>query len=48
MIIDEAQYVKNTATQAAKAVKSIASGCRFALTGTPHKNLYLVLINHTT
>ncbi len=38
MIIDEAQYVKNTATQAAKAVKSIASGCRFALTGTPVEN----------
>ena len=38
MIIDEAQYIKNTSTQAAKAVKSIASDCRFALTGTPVEN----------
>lgn len=38
MIIDEAQYIKNASTLAAKAVKAIASGCRFALTGTPIEN----------
>lgn len=38
MIIDEAQYIKNASTQAAKAVKAVASGCRFALTGTPIEN----------
>lgn len=38
MIIDEAQYIKNASTQAAKAVKSISSDCRFALTGTPIEN----------
>lgn len=38
MIIDEAQYIKNTSTQAAKSVKSISCGCRFALTGTPIEN----------
>lgn len=37
-IIDEAQYIKNHNTQAAKAVKTIESGCRFALTGTPIEN----------
>ena len=37
-IIDEAQYIKNPATQAAKAVKAIASKNRFALTGTPIEN----------
>lgn len=38
MMIDEAQYIKNTSTQAAKSVKSISCGCRFALTGTPIEN----------
>lgn len=38
MIIDEAQYIKNASTQAAKAVKAISSACRFALTGTPIEN----------
>ena len=38
MIIDEAQYIKNASTQAAKAVKAISSTCRFALTGTPIEN----------
>lgn len=38
VIIDEAQYIKNASTQAAKSVKSIACGCRFALTGTPIEN----------
>ena len=37
-IIDEAQYIKNHNTQAAKAVKEIVAGCRFALTGTPIEN----------
>ncbi|MGN0153024.1 MAG: SNF2 helicase associated domain-containing protein [Lachnospiraceae bacterium] len=37
-IIDEAQYIKNPATQAAKAVKAIESRNRFALTGTPIEN----------
>ncbi len=37
-IIDEAQYIKNHNTQAAKAVKEIKAGCRFALTGTPIEN----------
>ena len=34
-IIDEAQYIKNHSTQAAKAVKKIQADTRFALTGTP-------------
>lgn len=37
-IIDEAQYIKNPMTQAAKAVKAIESKTRFALTGTPIEN----------
>lgn len=37
-VIDEAQYIKNPGTQAAKAVKTVASRCRFALTGTPIEN----------
>ncbi|MDE6213330.1 MAG: SNF2 helicase associated domain-containing protein, partial [Lachnospiraceae bacterium] len=37
-IIDEAQYIKNHNTQAARAVKMIESECRFALTGTPIEN----------
>lgn len=36
--IDEAQYIKNHGTQAAKAVKAIDSEVRFALTGTPVEN----------
>ena len=36
--IDEAQYIKNHSTQAAKAVKGIRSELRFALTGTPVEN----------
>ncbi len=36
--IDEAQYIKNHNTQNAKAVKSIESEVRFALTGTPVEN----------
>ncbi len=37
-VIDEAQYIKNKKTQCAKAVKSISSVTRFALTGTPVEN----------
>lgn len=37
-IIDEAQYIKNHNTAAAKAVKVISSDIRFALTGTPIEN----------
>jgi SNF2 family DNA or RNA helicase len=37
-IIDEAQYIKNSTTQNAKAVKLIKSDVRFALTGTPIEN----------
>lgn len=37
-VIDEAQYIKNPSTQAAKAVKVIESRNRFALTGTPIEN----------
>ena len=37
-VIDEAQYIKNHTTAAAKAVKVISSQVRFALTGTPIEN----------
>ncbi len=37
-IIDEAQYIKNHTTAAAKAVKVINSRIRYALTGTPIEN----------
>lgn len=37
-VIDEAQYIKNAKTQAAKGVKGISSNTRFALTGTPIEN----------
>lgn len=37
-IIDEAQYIKNHTTAAAKAVKVINSRTRYALTGTPIEN----------
>ncbi len=37
-ILDEAQYIKNASTQNAKAVKSIHSKTRFAMTGTPVEN----------
>lgn len=38
MVLDEAQYIKNPGTQAAKAVKAIQASVRFALTGTPIEN----------
>ncbi len=37
-VLDEAQYIKNSATQNARAVKTIRSVQRFALTGTPVEN----------
>ena len=37
-VIDEAQYIKNQSTAAAKAVKLINSKVKFALTGTPIEN----------
>ncbi len=37
-VIDEAQYIKNHSTAAAKSVKLIHSRYRFALTGTPIEN----------
>ena len=37
-ILDEAQFIKNHNTQAARAVKEITASCRFALTGTPVEN----------
>lgn len=37
-ILDEAQHIKNPSSQSAKAVKSINSERRFALTGTPVEN----------
>ncbi len=37
-ILDEAQYIKNSTTQNAKAVKLLISDIRFALTGTPIEN----------
>lgn len=37
-VIDEAQYIKNHTTAAAKAVKVIKSRVKFALTGTPIEN----------
>ncbi len=38
LIIDEAQYIKNSGTQNARAVKAVHSAQRFALTGTPIEN----------
>ena len=37
-VLDEAQYIKNHGTAAAKAVKVIRSRTRYALTGTPIEN----------
>lgn len=37
-VIDEAQYIKNPKTAAAKTVKAIDAAQRFALTGTPIEN----------
>ena len=37
-VADEAQFIKNAATQSARAVKKIRAVTRFALTGTPVEN----------
>ncbi|MDO5132507.1 MAG: SNF2 helicase associated domain-containing protein [Eubacteriales bacterium] len=37
-VIDEAQYIKNHGTAAAKSVKLVSAQTRFALTGTPIEN----------
>jgi SNF2 family DNA or RNA helicase len=38
MVLDEAQYIKNHATKASRAVRSVNARHRFALTGTPIEN----------
>ncbi|MFD1953853.1 SNF2 helicase associated domain-containing protein [Paenibacillus thailandensis] len=38
LFLDEAQYIKNYATQTARAVKRLQAKYRFALTGTPVEN----------
>ncbi|MDR1384876.1 MAG: DEAD/DEAH box helicase [Planctomycetaceae bacterium] len=38
VIIDEAQAIKNAGTRQSKAVKSVKTSCRIALTGTPIEN----------
>jgi superfamily II DNA or RNA helicase len=38
VILDEAQYIKNSATKAARAARKLRSPHRFALTGTPLEN----------
>ncbi len=37
-VLDEAQYIRNAGTKAARAVKTIRADHRFALTGTPIEN----------
>lgn len=37
-VLDEAQYIRNAGTKAAKAVKALRAQHRFALTGTPIEN----------
>ncbi|AIC91418.1 DEAD/DEAH box helicase [Bifidobacterium coryneforme] len=38
LVLDEAQYIKNHATKASRAVRTVDSRHRFALTGTPVEN----------
>jgi len=38
LILDEAQAIKNAATQRSKAAKQLSADCRFLLTGTPMEN----------
>ena len=38
MVLDEAQAIKNSLSQAAKAAKRLRAGHRVALTGTPVEN----------
>ncbi|MEL5865208.1 SNF2 helicase associated domain-containing protein [Clostridium cochlearium] len=42
-ILDEAQYIKNSKSQNAKAVKKVKAKIRFALTGTPIENSLMEL-----
>ncbi len=43
IIIDEAQYIKNTMSDQAKAVKKLRGANKFALTGTPIENRLMEL-----
>ena len=38
VLLDEAQYIRNAGTKAAKAVKQLKANHKFALTGTPMEN----------
>lgn len=38
ILLDEASHIRNPETAAAKAIRKLHSGCRFALTGTPIEN----------
>ncbi len=38
VLLDEAQYIKNAASQAARAVKVLRAEHRFAMTATPIEN----------
>ncbi len=38
ILLDEAQYIKNAASQAAKSVKTLRAAHKFAMTGTPIEN----------
>ncbi|WP_223879907.1 DEAD/DEAH box helicase [Paenibacillus spiritus] len=38
LLLDEAQFIKNAATQTAQAVKQLSAAHRFGLTGTPVEN----------
>ena len=38
LVLDEAQYIKNAATKAAKSIEHLRAAHRFAMTGTPVEN----------
>ena len=38
LVLDEAQYIKNAATKAAKSIEHLQAAHRFAMTGTPVEN----------
>jgi superfamily II DNA or RNA helicase len=38
IVLDEASYIRNADTEAAKAIRKLKASCRFALTGTPIEN----------
>lgn len=38
LVLDEAQYIKNAATKAAKSIERLQAAHRFAMTGTPVEN----------